>query len=70
MADSWTSPCDLAGGSSGGPWLTGFDDATGTGTIFGVTSKGTVNEDLETTSLAAAAFTDEVKELYDRAGNL
>ncbi|MBN6037625.1 serine protease [Amycolatopsis sp. 195334CR] len=38
VVDKWISPCDLAGGSSGGPWLTGFDDATGLGTIYGVTS--------------------------------
>lgn len=70
VVDKWSSPCDLAGGSSGGPWMTGFDDATGTGTIYGVTSMGTVNEDGVTTELSAAAFTDEVRALYDSAGEL
>jgi hypothetical protein len=30
--------CNMAGGSSGGPWLTGFDPATGAGTVTSVVS--------------------------------
>ncbi|WP_432524792.1 trypsin-like serine peptidase [Kineococcus sp. SYSU DK006] len=30
--------CDMAGGSSGGPWLSGFDPANGTGTVTSVVS--------------------------------
>ncbi|NAZ75510.1 hypothetical protein GTQ99_08760 [Kineococcus sp. T13] len=30
--------CDMAGGSSGGPWLSGFDPATGAGTVTSVVS--------------------------------
>lgn len=30
--------CDMTGGSSGGPWLTSFDPATGTGTLTSVNS--------------------------------
>ncbi|MDX2528993.1 trypsin-like serine peptidase [Streptomyces europaeiscabiei] len=33
-------PCDLGGGASGGPWLAGFDSATGKGTIVSVNSHG------------------------------
>ena len=25
--------CDMTGGSSGGPWLTGFNETTGVGTL-------------------------------------
>jgi V8-like Glu-specific endopeptidase len=32
--------CDMTGGSSGGPWLRGFDATTGTGTINSVVSYG------------------------------
>ncbi|HEX6340278.1 hypothetical protein [Umezawaea sp.] len=67
---AWDSDCDMAGGSSGGPWLRDFDPATGTGTIFSVTSKGTVNLDGTTEELSGAAFTDEVRDLYQRAGDL
>ncbi|MBK1787811.1 hypothetical protein JHE00_26075 [Prauserella sp. ASG 168] len=67
---SWTSDCDMAGGSSGGPWLRDVDPATGKGTIFSVTSKGTTNPDGTTEDLNAAAFTDAVRGLYERAGDL
>ncbi|WP_432485801.1 trypsin-like serine peptidase [Kineococcus esterisolvens] len=30
--------CDMGGGSSGGPWLSGFDPAAGTGTVTSVVS--------------------------------
>ena len=30
--------CDQTGGSSGGPWFTGFDAQTGTGTQYSVNS--------------------------------
>ncbi|MFJ5985293.1 trypsin-like serine peptidase [Lentzea sp. NPDC092896] len=66
----WETDCDLAGGSSGGPWLRGFDPATGKGTIFGVTSRGTMNEDLVTTDLSAAKLTDAVRALYVSADHL
>ncbi|MEU7429065.1 peptidase [Streptomyces sp. NPDC040750] len=33
-------PCDLGGGASGGPWLAGFDAATGKGTVVSVNSHG------------------------------
>ncbi|WP_369267995.1 trypsin-like serine peptidase [Streptomyces harbinensis] len=33
--------CDLTEGTSGGPWLQGYDPATGTGTVVAVMSAGT-----------------------------
>ncbi|MCX5264891.1 serine protease [Streptomyces sp. NBC_00199] len=33
-------PCDLGGGASGGPWLAGFNSATGKGTVVSVNSHG------------------------------
>jgi hypothetical protein len=32
--------CSMTGGSSGGPWYTGFSDATGTGTLSSLNSYG------------------------------
>ncbi|MER6664396.1 hypothetical protein ABT256_07595 [Amycolatopsis japonica] len=67
---TWNTDCDLAGGSSGGPWLRNFDPASGKGTIFSVTSRGTMTEDGVTTDLSGAAFTEPVRKLYERAGEL
>ncbi|WP_410601847.1 trypsin-like serine peptidase [Amycolatopsis sp. lyj-90] len=67
---TWNTDCDLAGGSSGGPWLRNFDPATGKGTIFSVTSRGTMIEDGTTTDLSGAALTEPVRNLYERAGEL
>lgn len=67
---TWNTDCDLAGGSSGGPWLRNFDPATGKGTIFSVTSRGTMTEDGVTTDLSGAALTEPVRKLYERAGEL
>ncbi len=70
VTSSWETDCDLAGGSSGGPWMRNFDPATGKGTIFTVTSRGTLNEDGVTENITGAAFTDPVRNLYQRAGEL
>ncbi|MFI5593105.1 trypsin-like serine peptidase [Amycolatopsis sp. NPDC051758] len=70
VTSAWRTDCDLAGGSSGGPWLRGFDAASGRGEIFGVTSRGTMTEDGVTQDLTSAAFTDAVKNLYEQAGKL
>ncbi|RJQ81062.1 hypothetical protein D5S17_06240 [Pseudonocardiaceae bacterium YIM PH 21723] len=67
---TWTSPCDMAGGSSGGPWLTGFDPATGTGTVFSVTSRGTVNADLVTTRLTGPLLEGDAQAVYRQAQQL
>jgi hypothetical protein len=36
----WGVPCDMGGGSSGGPRLTLFNDKTGLGTVVGVDTEG------------------------------
>ncbi|MDT8913166.1 hypothetical protein [Amycolatopsis sp. PS_44_ISF1] len=66
----WHTGCDLAGGSSGGPWLRDFDPATGRGTLFAVTSRGTVDEEGVTQDLDGAELSAAVHALYDRAGGL
>lgn len=63
--DGWNSPCDMAGGSSGGPWLADFDGRTGT--IFSVVSRGGLDEDLHTTSLEGPALGDPAKQAYQQA---
>ncbi|MFB9904323.1 trypsin-like serine peptidase [Allokutzneria oryzae] len=52
--EEWTTLCDMASGASGGPWFADFDARTGTGTIFSVTSRGTVRVDEETGDLMTA----------------
>jgi hypothetical protein len=37
---TWGMPCDMTGGSSGGPWLSGFVEATGAGTLSSLNSYG------------------------------
>ena len=39
-ADTYGLACDMTGGSSGGPWFTGFDGPTGAGTITSLNSYG------------------------------
>jgi len=40
-SDNWWLPsCGLSGGSSGGPWIQGMNESTGTGTIMSVNSWG------------------------------
>jgi hypothetical protein len=39
--DTWGMACAMTGGSSGGPWLTGFNETTGnTGTLSSLNSYG------------------------------
>ncbi|KFU81896.1 V8-like Glu-specific endopeptidase [Amycolatopsis lurida] len=70
VSTSWKTDCDLAGGSSGGPWLRNFDPATGKGTIFSVTSRGTMNEELVTLDLSGAALSEPVRKLIENAPDL
>jgi hypothetical protein len=37
---TWGMPCGMTGGSSGGPWLSGFDESTGSGTLSSLNSYG------------------------------
>ncbi|WP_432491696.1 trypsin-like serine peptidase [Kineococcus auxinigenes] len=56
--------CDMGGGSSGGPWLSGFDPAAGTGTVTSVVSFSyrSAPERLYGPRLGAAE-----REVYERA---
>ncbi len=65
VGDMWDSPCDMAGGSSGGPWLTDFDGHTGT--IFSLVSRGALDDDLHTLYLEGPALGDIANEVYQRA---
>lgn len=63
--DGWQTPCDMAGGSSGGPYLADFDGRTGT--IFSVVSRGGLDDDLHTTNLEGPTMGDAAKEVYAEA---
>ncbi|MDX6743319.1 hypothetical protein [Actinocorallia sp. A-T 12471] len=56
--------CDLTQGSSGGPWLTGFDPATGTGTVTSVSSFKYADDGA---TMYGPYFGDAIRELYVRA---
>ncbi len=56
--------CDLTAGSSGGPWLSGFDPASGTGTI---TSVSTFKYDTDQAILYGPRLGPVAKALFDRA---
>ncbi|TQM01701.1 trypsin-like serine peptidase [Pseudonocardia kunmingensis] len=55
--------CAMTGGASGGPWMTGFDPATGRGVIVGVTAYVHVADP----TLYATPLTDEARVLYRAA---
>ena len=40
LNQTWGMSCDMTGGSSGGPWLAGFDEGTGSGTLASLNSYG------------------------------
>ncbi len=56
--------CDLTAGSSGGPWLSGFDPASGTGTITSVSS---FKYDTDQVTLYGPRLGPVAKALFDRA---
>ncbi|GAA1972006.1 trypsin-like serine peptidase [Kitasatospora viridis] len=57
---------DYTGGTSGSPWVTGFDPATHTGTVIGVIGGYQQGGDTPNTSYSSY-FGDAVQALYDRA---
>ena len=59
-------PCAMTEGDSGGPWLSRFDAATGTGVITGITSFKYAGED---GTLYSANLGPVAKSLYTRAEN-
>jgi hypothetical protein len=56
--------CDLTAGASGGPWLTGFDPVSGTGTITSVSSFKYSNDPH---TMYGPYFDDTVRRLYATA---
>ncbi|MEV8596317.1 peptidase [Streptomyces sp. NPDC052012] len=56
--------CNMTGGSSGGPWFTGFDEATGTGLQVSVNSFGYT---FLPNRMFGPYFGDVAKALYDKA---
>ncbi|MEU2061244.1 peptidase [Streptomyces sp. NPDC013455] len=56
--------CNMTGGSSGGPWFTGFTEATGTGLQVSVNSFGYT---FLPNRMFGPYFGDVVKALYDKA---
>lgn len=56
--------CDMTQGSSGGPWLTGFDPATGLGTVTSLSSFKYADDD---STMYGPYFGTAIKRLYDRA---
>ncbi|MGQ4362219.1 trypsin-like serine peptidase [Streptomyces sp. SAS_272] len=58
-------PCDLGGGASGGPWLAGFNSATGKGTVVSVNSHGEGHGG--GTPMYGPAFDKTARAVYDAA---
>ncbi|WP_243772511.1 trypsin-like serine peptidase [Actinomadura barringtoniae] len=58
--------CDLTTGSSGGPWLTGLDPATGLGTVVSVNSFKYADDHA---TMYGPHFGDAVRRAYDQAQN-
>ncbi|MEV7966322.1 hypothetical protein AB0O34_10110 [Sphaerisporangium sp. NPDC088356] len=56
--------CDLTAGSSGGPWLTSFDPATGQGVVTSVSSFKYSDDD---GTMYGPYFGDQAKRLFDTA---
>ncbi|MFF8659358.1 trypsin-like serine peptidase [Streptomyces huasconensis] len=57
-------PCDMSGGSSGGPWLADFKAATGKGVLISVNS---ALDSLTPTEMRAEVLGATAKKVYDRA---
>jgi len=57
-------PCDMSGGSSGGPWLADFNATTGKGTLVSVNS---ALDSLTPTEMQGEVLGDTAKKVYDRA---
>ncbi|WP_432143269.1 trypsin-like serine peptidase [Streptomyces sp. bgisy084] len=59
-------PCDMTGGSSGGPWLADFNATTGKGTLVSVNS---ALDSLTPTEMQGEVLGDTAKKVYERAQN-
>ncbi|MEU6991085.1 trypsin-like serine protease [Streptomyces sp. NPDC046465] len=60
-------PCDMSGGSSGGPWLADFDATTGKGVVVSVNSS---LDSLTPTKMYGEIWGATAKKVYDRAQQL
>ncbi|WP_224059070.1 trypsin-like serine peptidase [Streptomyces kanamyceticus] len=59
-------PCDMSGGSSGGPWLADFNTTTGKGVLVSVNSS---LDSLTPTKMYGEVFGATAKKVYDKAQN-
>ncbi|MER7344880.1 peptidase [Streptomyces aurantiacus] len=57
-------PCDMTGGSSGGPWFADFNATTGRGTLVSVNSS---LDSMTPTEMQGEVFGATAKKVYDRA---
>lgn len=57
-------PCDMTGGSSGGPWLAGFSTTTGKGVLVSVNAS---LDSLKPTKMFGEVLGGTAKKVYDRA---
>ncbi|WP_208298638.1 trypsin-like serine peptidase [Streptomyces liangshanensis] len=57
-------PCDMTGGSSGGPWLANFNTTTGKGTLISVNAS---LDSLTPTKMYGEIFGATAKKVYDKA---
>lgn len=57
-------PCDMSGGSSGGPWLADFNTTTGKGVLISVNSS---LDSLTPTEMQAEVMGPTAQKVYDRA---
>ncbi|MER8223549.1 trypsin-like peptidase domain-containing protein [Streptomyces sp. NPDC094143] len=57
-------PCDMSGGSSGGPWLADFDTATGKGVLVSVNG---ALDSMTPTKMYGEVLRAAAKSVYDRA---
>lgn len=57
-------PCDMSGGSSGGPWLADFDARTGKGVLVSVNS---ALDSLTPTKMYGEVFGATAKQVYQQA---
>ncbi|MEU5016540.1 peptidase [Streptomyces angustmyceticus] len=60
-------PCDMSGGSSGGPWLADFNATTGKGVLISVNSS---LDSLAPTEMQAEVMGPTAQKVYDRAQHL
>ncbi|MEV0442612.1 trypsin-like peptidase domain-containing protein [Streptomyces spectabilis] len=58
-------PCDMSGGSSGGPWLADFDATTGKGGVL--VSVNSALDSLTPTKMFGEVWKTTAKKVYDRA---